>query len=322
LALPASVRLCPPSPAPTDRPSSPCPPPLCPPHRDKSSVLLHHSRPSTPVPVRKALPRVIRGQPIREDVASSCCIFSVAFVLLQAQLLVPRPAVSAVGQKPRPRHERPIYTPRLVQLLVCNPVTVASPASFPASSGQRRRRSSAATHPPNLNLQDYPETRRFGTTSGLSSGSRGDLLPTIPGTPAAVDMTSRSPSPRPGGWSSPGLNTPYDSGGRTSYANGTPHNVTWASAQARSAEVKGHTTFNPRGQGFIGKHFRRLSTSLPFSYGDKEKLGRGRYVTRISQALNRIGRSLWRLRRSAGLVLFIVLGFIVFYATRKLGLQY
>lgn len=126
---------------------------------------------------------------------------------------------------------------------------------------------------------------------------------------------SRSPSPRPGGWSSPGLSTPYDGSG----ANGSSsHNVTWASAQARSAEVKSNSGFNPRGQGFFTKHFRRISTSLPMSYGDKEKVGRGRYQNnKFMQFLNRIAWNIWRLRRSLGVVLFIVFSIIMFYVTRK-----
>jgi mannan polymerase II complex MNN10 subunit len=135
---------------------------------------------------------------------------------------------------------------------------------------------------------------------------------------------SRSPSPRPGGWSSPGLNTPYDTGGRTSpFPNGaasaSSNNVTWASAQARSANVQGYTAFAPRNQGFFGKHFRRLSTSLPFSYGEKEKLGRGRGYqgnNKILQMLNRIGWNLWRLRKPLGTILTILLLYILFYATR------
>lgn len=133
---------------------------------------------------------------------------------------------------------------------------------------------------------------------------------------------SRSPSPRPGGWSSPGLNTPYDNGGRTSpFANGSSsHNVTWASAQARSAEVKANGGFNPRNQGFFSKHLRKISTSLPMSYGDKEKLGRGRASNnKVVQLLNRIGWNLWRLRRSVGVVLFIIFSIIIFYVTRKSG---
>ncbi|KAH8732702.1 galactosyl transferase GMA12/MNN10 family-domain-containing protein [Phaeosphaeriaceae sp. PMI808] len=196
-------------------------------------------------------------------------------------------------------------------------VTLASQSSFQASAGQRRRRSSAAKQLPNLNLPDLADARsRLGSTSTHSGRSLGDALPPIPGTPG-LEM-SRSSSPQPGGWSSPGLSTPYDAGGRTSpFANGSSsHNVTWASAQARSAEVKGQSTFNPRNQGFFAKHFRRISTSLPLSYGEKEKLGRGRQPTnKFMQLLNRIGWNIWRLRRSAGVILLIVFSIIIFYVT-------
>lgn len=102
------------------------------------------------------------------------------------------------------------------------------------------------------------------------------------------------------------------------YPNGASHNVTWASAQARSAEVKSTTAFSPRNQGFFGRHFRRISTSLPFSYADKEKLGRGRYSgNKVVQMLTRLGRILWRMRRPVGLVLLLLLSYILFYVTRK-----
>jgi mannan polymerase II complex MNN10 subunit len=116
------------------------------------------------------------------------------------------------------------------------------------------------------------------------------------------------------------LSTPYDTGGRTSpFANGSStHNVTWASAQARSAEVKGQSSFNPRNQGFFSKHFRRISTSLPVSYGEKEKLGRGRSQNnKFMQFLNRIGWNIWRLRRSVGVVLLVFFSILFFYVTRK-----
>lgn len=58
---------------------------------------------------------------------------------------------------------------------------------------------------------------------------------------------------------------------------------------------------------------------MPFSYGEKEKLGRGRYQgNKVMQLLNRVGRTLWRLRRSVGVVLFVILSIIIFYVTRKL----
>lgn len=189
---------------------------------------------------------------------------------------------------------------------------MASQSSF--SAGQRRRRSSAARQAPtNISLPDSAESQsRLGTTSGLSGRSLGAGLPTIPGTPGALDM-SRSPSPQPGGWSSPGLNTPYDSNGRNSpYANGSSaQNVTWASAQARSAEVKGYPGFTPRNQGFFGKHFRKISTSLPFNHGDKEKLGRGRPQGKVMRTLNGIVWGLWRLRKRVMIVLLVT--FLLFF---------
>jgi mannan polymerase II complex MNN10 subunit len=203
-----------------------------------------------------------------------------------------------------------------------NSFIVASPNSFSASAGNRRRRSSAARQLPNLNFNDGAASHsRGGTTSGILGGTSGHILPVIPGTPSAEFDMSRSPSPRPGGWSSPGLNTPYDTGGRSSpFGNGGPQNVTWASAQAKSAEVKGYPGFAPRNQGFLGKHFRKISTSLPFSYGDKEKLGRGRSQgnNKVMQIVNRIAWGLWRLRRILGPILLIILTWTLFYVTRRL----
>ena len=131
---------------------------------------------------------------------------------------------------------------------------------------------------------------------------------------------SRSPSPKPGGWSSPGLSTPYDGAGPTGpYANGSSsHNVTWASAQARSAEVKGYPGFTPRNQGFFGKHFRRISTSLPFNHSEKEKLGRGRNQNKVMRFLNAIAMTLWRLRKRVLMLLLVVTLFITWNInTRK-----
>lgn len=54
------------------------------------------------------------------------------------------------------------------------------------------------------------------------------------------------------------------------------------------------------------------------SYGDKEKLGRGRYQNnKFVQLLNRIAWNIWRLRRSVGVVLLVLFSIIMFYVTRK-----
>jgi len=138
---------------------------------------------------------------------------------------------------------------------------------------------------------------------------------------------SRSPSPqRGGGWSSPGLTTPYDGSSRRAspvrtYPNGSA-SVTWASAQSRSAEVRGIPSFAPRNQG-IGKYFRRVSGKLPFfnsqSYAEKEKLGRGRWTparrNKPRDILAFFGRALWKLRKQILVVATIILLVILFYVT-------
>lgn len=144
---------------------------------------------------------------------------------------------------------------------------------------------------------------------------------------------SRSPSPqRSGGWSSPGLTTPYNSNSRRSspirsYANGSANNVTWAKAQARSDQVR---SFSPKSQGF-SRHFQNLSAKLPYfnsrDYSDKEKLGRGRWSSsasgsRLHNILAFLGRVIWRMRLRFAAVLAFLLLIILFYATRKyLGLR-
>ena len=152
---------------------------------------------------------------------------------------------------------------------------------------------------------------------------------------------SRSPSPRGGGgWSSPGLTSPYDSvSGKSSprktfgdvSMNGSASgdNVTWASAKARSEEVNGYPKFSTRNNGFFSRHARKISTSLPSfgmggrrDFADKEKLGRGRWPrisgSRTGRFLTYLGRIIWRLRLRLGIVLALLLAIILFYVTREL----
>ena len=110
--------------------------------------------------------------------------------------------------------------------------------------------------------------------------------------------------------------------------NGGGHNVTWASAQARSAEVNGYPK-SSNGFGFLRKHMRSLSASLPvFSHGgendrfaEKEKLGRGRWQGQGSAGfgsiLNRSGRMIWRFRLRVTLLLVCLITFLAFFSNRK-----
>lgn len=213
------------------------------------------------------------------------------------------------------------------------PITVASPASTQTQPGaQRRRRTSSAAnkHTPSLNLSgSQPSSDRLGTTSGL--GGPAQPLPPIPGTPYTNMSLSRSPSPRGGGgWSSPGLTSPYESGKsspRRTYGdvknNGSAGTgVTWETAKARSDEVKGHPSYSTQNQGFFSRNARRLSTSFMKGrdFSDREKLGRGRIPTHYDRAvrlLTALGRMAWRLRLRLGIVTTCILAFVLFYATRE-----
>lgn len=218
---------------------------------------------------------------------------------------------------------------------------MASPSSSQLQSGtQRRRRTSSAPKPPSLSLQEQRSNNRLGATSGLPTGGYDNSLPPIPGTPHTDMSLSRSPSPRRGGgWSSPGLTSPYDNvSGKSSPRKTYPDvqmngaagsdDKKWASAKARSEEINGYPSFSTRNQGFFSRHARKISTSLPtFSMGgrrdfsDREKLGRGRWPpmngSRTGRFLSTLGRILWRLRLRLGIVLGLILAIILFYATRK-----
>ncbi len=140
---------------------------------------------------------------------------------------------------------------------------------------------------------------------------------------------SRSPSPQPGGgWSSPGLHPDKSRSGSPtkSYCqlNGTPRGVTWASAQARSAKVSGYPAFSTRNQGFLQKHLRSLSWTLPQfnpgpvgkDYSDKEKLGRGRWP-KLENLLAVLWRTIWRWRKRLSILAIIIMSIVLFFVTRK-----
>lgn len=147
---------------------------------------------------------------------------------------------------------------------------------------------------------------------------------------------SRSPSPlRGGGWASPGLNDGSLDGRispRKPYAESNG-GVSWATAKAKSDAV--NSGFSTRGQGFFARHVRKMSQSLPSmlggpspsshrgrrrTYSDKEKLGRGSYprggglLNQLRTFIGSVGR---RMKMRALLVLVVVIGFVLFWATRE-----
>ncbi|KAI9894198.1 MAG: alpha-1,6-mannosyltransferase [Vezdaea aestivalis] len=139
---------------------------------------------------------------------------------------------------------------------------------------------------------------------------------------------SRSPSPqRGGGWASPGL-TDNISSGRSSpvraytNVNGGANNVAWASAKARSAQVNGHQGFSTKNAGWFGRHARSISSSLPRfgsgggrkSYGDREKLNRGRWGPSGGGIFRRFQTLCGGIFRRMKLRLLLVLAILVLWA--------
>lgn len=145
----------------------------------------------------------------------------------------------------------------------------------------------------------------------------------------------RSPSPhRDGGWSSPGLNTPYeDSNGRArspgkrygDLNGGGGPGVTWASAKANSARVNGYPSYQSQNQGFFARHYRKMSEGLPsFAHGgqedryaEKEKLGRGRSGGMSFRELpRRVGLLLSRRRKHVALFMVLLFAVLLWFQKR------
>jgi hypothetical protein len=206
---------------------------------------------------------------------------------------------------------------------------LASTGSSTAAPSHQRRRSSIASRAPPKIITTNINTPASAQSSGNLSSRFEQSLDTVPGTPGGLDhmSLSRSPSPqRSGGWSSPGLTTPYNSSSRRSspirsYANGGANNVTWATAQARSDQVR---SFSPRNQGF-SRYFQGVTSRLPYfnsrNFSDKEKLGRGRWSSsaagsRVHNLMAFLGRVIWRMRLRFAAVLAFLLLIVLFYITR------
>lgn len=260
-------------------------------------------------------PFCLRGVPVLFGLVlftSLSCIGTIATFVLHARVassFIDGEQTTSTRVKP-PRNNTNRH---VCESLVLRPLpSLDSPSLQNPYISHHRQRSSATNKIPQI------ITSNLGTTSGKFGSGIGRILPTIPGTPVsagASDMSlSRSPSPQSGGgWSSPGLTTPYDGTSRRAsparpYANGSANNVTWATAQARSAQVR---AFTPGNQGF-SRHFRKFSNKLPYfnarDYSEKEKLGRGRpSASNPYELLAFVGRVAWRVRQRFAIALLFLL---------------
>lgn len=199
------------------------------------------------------------------------------------------------------------------------------------SDNHTHRRRVSTSSPTTRDLSPSHTFNGTGVTTAVPADrGRVEHLKAIPGTPRQMSL-SRSPSPQfDGGWSTPGLTSAADAA-RGSVAksygrlNGTP---AWAAAQTRSAQVNAYSSPAGRKNGFWRRNLRSLSASLPHfhipvekDYSNREKLGRGRWLARAQEIAILTGRVLWRLRIPLAILLLYILANILFYSTRKLGLE-
>ncbi|PLB33252.1 putative alpha-1,6-mannosyltransferase subunit [Aspergillus candidus] len=140
-------------------------------------------------------------------------------------------------------------------------------------------------------------------------------------------MSSGSPSPRPDGgrgWSTPSL-TPHS--GRSTPRSSellTPasvsSNISWASAKAKSEEIRGYPSFATRNNGFFSRSKRQISATLPRwrspsgydDYAEKDEKGAYPYyggAPRRGCSPFGSGRSVLR-RKRMRLVVVLLLGLV------------
>lgn len=225
----------------------------------------------------------------------------------------------------------------------------ASNIASGTATSQHRRRSSRGAHVP-------PEGLVNGHGSKSIGGPTRTTFDTIPyeDDESAVrreyngrglDMSlDHSPSPsRGGGWSSPGLTTPFEdtNGGARSRSPAVKHygdlhsgqssggsGVTWASAKERSARVNGYPRYQSQNEGFFTRHYRNISEGLPYfahggqedRYAEKEKLGRGRIGGNgfnVAELPRRVGLLMSRRRKYVALVLLMVVGLCIWFNDGK-----
>lgn len=187
-----------------------------------------------------------------------------------------------------------------------------------SSSGHRRRTSRASL---NVHLDGHSRTQ-LGLTSSPTKQVQLGTTPFIEEDDRDPMSLDHSPSPqRDGGWSSPGLTTPFEDTKGARIRGVSPnmnggHGVTWASAKANSERVNGYPRYQSQNQGFFSR-VRKMSMSLPLfahggqedRYAEKEKLGRGRQGRdggrmAWSDFPRRIGLLLSRRRKYLALLIF------------------
>ncbi|KAI7537703.1 hypothetical protein KC343_g18009, partial [Hortaea werneckii] len=199
--------------------------------------------------------------------------------------------------------------PTVAYATPANTAFEAANSTIPNNLSNHRRRTSRGVHAPsqggrpsNLSptkttFRDTPFEEDVEEAAPRSTAADYAFAPAPAGAAMSLD---HSPSPqRGGGWSSPGLTTPYEDvnpgsgavsrsrspavksfgdlnggapGGATaSVAGAGAGGVTWASAKSASARVNGYPRYQSQNEGFFTRHYRKISEGLPyFAHGGQE----------------------------------------------------
>ncbi|KAI6812264.1 galactosyl transferase GMA12/MNN10 family protein [Hortaea werneckii] len=270
---------------------------------------------------------------------------------------------------PQQRNQRnTLPLPTVAYSTPANTAFEATNSNIPNILSNHRRRTSRGVHAPSQggrpsNLSSPSKTTLHQNTlfdkdveEAAPRSTAADYAFAPAPAPAGAAMSlDHSPSPqRGGGWSSPGLTTPYEDanpgsgavsrsrspavksfgdlngvgpGGAAASVSGAggAGGVTWASAKSASARVNGYPRYQSQNEGFFTRHYRKISEGLPYfahggqedRYAEKEKLGRGRLAGPggFRELPRRLGLLMSRRRKYLVLVLLFVFALMIWYNT-------
>ncbi|KAI7295540.1 galactosyl transferase GMA12/MNN10 family protein [Hortaea werneckii] len=271
-----------------------------------------------------------------------------------------------IPQQRNQRNQRnTLPLPTVAYSTPANTAFEATNSNTPNTLSNHRRRTSRGVHAPsqggrpsNLSpskttLQNTPFEEDVEEAAPRSTAADYAFAP-APAPAGAAMSLDHSPSPqRGGGWSSPGLTTPYEDanpgsgavsrsrspavksfgdlngggpgGAAASVSGAGAGGVTWASAKSASARVNGYPRYQSQNEGFFTRHYRKISEGLPYfahggqedRYAEKEKLGRGRLAGPggFRELPRRLGLLMSRRRKYLVLVLLFVFALMIWYNT-------
>lgn len=209
---------------------------------------------------------------------------------------------------------------------------MASPQAVRQSekTTHRRRVSSVSGYALEATLRN-PTANSGGTRNRRSTLSNGQSQDDLDFDTTQAMSLSRTPSPQlGGGWATAGLSPTHRSSSKPYNLDNDGAGVTWSSAKARTDKVNKGAAM-PAGIGFLKRHMRKISSSLPLFYpppGDERYSAKGKRKEWHSPRLgdvgsfaNRMARLAWRMRLRLVVTIISIVAIILLYLSRTLFTQ-